>query len=305
MPLIQRATAALLLVAAVAGAGCERAPAPAAAPTPTEPAQAVEQLIADLRGNDFATYARHSVPPALYARLDLAWNEGRTRWPLTELPLDDRLPAFITALAEPGAEQHLLATYNRQFSGAGAELRSAASTLGLFATQYLHKEGDYSTDERAHYAQLVAAVSRWGQKAPLGDPQRARRAIPQLVAAARQTGLAGGPDRFRQLGMQRSLERFGPFFGRFKQVLATYGLDVDADLGSARATLIERDGDHARVALDYTLAGQKIRAQLAVERRDGHWYLSDALRHAETEAAPASAPAAAPAAMDPAAKPNR
>jgi hypothetical protein len=298
MPLIRRASAALLLVAALAVAGCERAPAPAAAPTPTEPAQAVEQLIQDLRRNDFASYARHSVPPALHARLDQAWNEGRTRWPLTELPLDDRLPAFLSALAAPGAEKQLLTTYNRQFSGAGAELRSAASTLGLFATQYLRKEGDYSADERAHYAQLVAALSRWGQKAPRGDPQRARRTIPQLVAAARQTGLAGGPDTFRQLGMQRSLERFGPFFARFKQVLTTYGLDVDADLASARATLVERDGDRGRVRLDYTLAGQKIEAHLAVERHDGHWYLSDALRHAETQAS-------APAPPQPATQPTR
>ncbi|HEY5805265.1 MAG TPA: hypothetical protein VIT90_16380 [Lysobacter sp.] len=299
MPLIRRATVALLLVAAVAATGCDRAPAPAAAaPTPTEPAQAVEQLIDDLRRNDFVAYARHSVPPALHARLDQAWNEGRTRWPLTELPLDDRLPDFLTALAAPGAEKQLLTTYNRQFSGAGAELRSATSTLGLFATQYLRKEGDYSADERAHYVQLVAALSRWGQKAPLGDPKRAQRAIPQLVAAARQTGLAGGADTFRQLGMQRSLERFGPFFGRFKQVLGTYGLGVDADLATARATLVEQDGDHGIIGLDYTLAGQKIHAQLAVERRDGHWYLSDALRHAETEAA---APAAAsPADVDPA-----
>ncbi|HEY5852012.1 MAG TPA: hypothetical protein VIT62_14755 [Lysobacter sp.] len=298
MPLIRRATAALLLVAAVAATGCDRAPAPAAAPTPTEPSQAVEQLIDDLRRNDFVAYARHSVPPALHARLDQAWNEGRTRWPLTELPLDDRLPDFLSALAAPGAEKQLLSTYNRQFSGAGAELRSATSTLGLFATQYLRKEGDYSADERAHYVQLVAALSRWGQKAPLGDPKRAQRAIPQLVAAARQTGLAGGADTFRQLGMQRSLERFGPFFGRFKQVLGTYGLDVDADLASARATLIKQEGDRGIIGLNYTLAGQKIHAQLAVERHDGHWYLSDALRHAQTEAAATAAP-------DPDAKPSR
>lgn len=299
MPSIRSAIAALLLVAAVAGTGCERAPAPVAAPTPTEPAQAVEQLIDDLRRSDLAAYARHAVPPALYARLDVAWTEGRTRWPLTELPLDDRLPAFITALAAPGAEKQLLTAYNRQFSGAGAELRSAAATLGLFATQYLRKEGDYSADERAHYAQLVKALSRWGQKAPLGDPQRARKAIPQLVAAARQTGLAGGPDTFRQLGMQRSLARFGPFFARFKQVLATYGLDVEADLGSARTELVERNDDKARVRLTYTLAGQPIEALLDVERHDGHWYLSDALRHAEAEAA-ARPDAAAAAAGDPA-----
>lgn len=305
MPSIARATAALMLPALLAVAGCERAPAPVVVPTPTEPTRAVEQLVRDLQANDLVSYSRHAVPPALLARLDLAWNEGRTRWPLTELPLDDRLPAFIDALAAPGAEKQLLAVHRRQFSGANAELRSAAATLGLFATQYLRNEGDYSADERAHYVQLVAAVSRWGQKAPLGDPQRARQAIPQLVAGARQTGLAGGPEQFRTLGMQRSLERLGPFFARLKQVLHTYGLDLDADLGSVRATLLTRDGDRARVRLDYTLAGQAIGAELDVQRIDGHWYLSDALRHAEVEASrPAADAGAATTAPDAPARPG-
>jgi len=284
MTSIARAIAALTLLAALVAAGCQRAPAPVVEPTPTEPTQAVEQLIRDLRRNDLVSYARHAVPPGLHARLDTAWSEGRTRWPLTDLPLDDRLPAFIDALSAPGAEKQLLTVYQRQFSGANAELRSAAATLGLFATQYLRAEGDYSDDERAHYAQLVSAISRWAQKAPLGDVQLARQAIPQLVAGARQTGLAGGPERFRALGMQHSLERMGPFFERLKRVLKMYGLDLDADLATAHASLIERDGDRARIRLQYTLAGKAIEAELAVERRDGHWYLSDALRHAEAEA---------------------
>jgi len=298
-----RATAALMLLAALAVAGCQRAPAPVVEPTPTEPTQAVEQLIRDLRRNDLVSYSRHAVPPELHARLDTAWAEGRTRWPLTDLPLDDRLPAFIDALSAPGAEKQLLTVYQRQFSGANAELRSAAATLGLFATQYLRAEGDYSDDERAHYAQLVSAISRWAQKAPLGDVQLARQTIPQLVAGARHTGLAGGPERFRSLGMHHSLERMGPFFERMKRVLKVYGLDLDADLGTARTSQIERDGDHARIRLQYTLAGKAIEAEVAVERRDGHWYMTDALRHAEAEAArPAngngSAPAPSPAAAD-------
>jgi len=303
MTSIARATAALTLLAALMAAGCQRAPAPVVEPTPTEPTQAVEQLIRDLRRNDLVSYSRHAVPPELRARLDLAWQEGRTRWPLTDLPLDDRLPAFIDALSAPGAEKQLLTVYQRQFSGANAELRSAAATLGLFATQYLRREGDYSDEERAHYVQLVGAISRWAQKAPLGDAQLARQAIPSLVAGARHTGLAGGPERFRQLGMQRSLEHMGPFFERMKRVLLAYGLDIDADLATARATLLERDGDRARIRLDYTLAGQAIQAELAVERRDGHWYLTDALRHAEVEAArPAAASGKAPKVLPPPAK---
>ena len=284
MPSNRRAIAAWLLAATALLGGCERGSAPVATPTPTEPTQAVKQLVDDLRRNDLSGYARHAVPPTLHARLETAWGEGRTRWPLTELPLDDRLPAFLTALAAPNAEKQLLTTYQRQFSGAHAELRSAAATLGLFATQYLKKEGDYSADERAHYVQLVAALGRWGQSAPLGDVQRARKAIPQLVAAARQTGLAGGPERFQASGMDHSLERLGPFFARFKQVLSVYGLDVDASLAATEATLISQTGDRARVQLRYTLAGQPIQAQLDMERVDGRWSPSDALRHANAEA---------------------
>lgn len=292
MSLNRRAIAAWMLAVTVLLGGCERTGTPPpATPTATEPTQAVKQLVEDLRRNDLAGYARHAVPPALHARLETAWSEGRTRWPLTELPLDDRLPAFLTALAAPNAEKQLLATYQRQFSGANAELRSAAATLGLFATQYLKKEGDYSADERAHYVQLVAALSRWGQSAPLGDVQRARKAIPQLVAAARQTGLAGGPERFQASGMDHSLERLGPFFARFKQVLAVYGLDLDAGLAATEATVVEHTGDRARVQLRYTLAGQAIQAELDMQRIDGRWYLRDALRHAESEA---SRPAVTP-----------
>ncbi|HEY0505123.1 MAG TPA: hypothetical protein VGD42_16700 [Lysobacter sp.] len=276
------AAAALLGLAAI-GAGCDRV-AGGRDSVAAQPVQAVTVLIADLRRDDLAAYARHAVPPILHARLETAWREGRTVWPLTELPLDAQLQEFITTLAAPGSEQRLLAAYRKQFAGAHGELRSAATTLGLFASQYVNQEGDYSEAERDHYTQLIAALSRWGQQAPLGDLARARAAVPQLAAAARTTGLAR-PDGFRQAGMERSLERLGPFFGRLRRVLVGYGLDFDAALASLDATLAEQTGDRARVRLRYTIAGQAVDAFVLVERRDGHWYLSDLLRHAEAEAA--------------------
>lgn len=282
---------ALAVIAGVvlALAGCGREDMSVSPLPPTEPAQAVTQLVADLRRNDLVAYASRALPPPLHARLETAWGERRTIWPLTELPLDDRLPGFITVLSAPGAEKTLLATYNRQFSGEQRELRSAVSTLGLFAAQYVRGADEYSEPERDHYVQLIAAVSRWGQQAPLSDPKRAKVAIPQLVAAARLTGLAG-PGKFHATGMERSLRRLGPFFARFKQVLLGYGLDLDAALDSARVELIEQTGDTARVRLRYTLGGQPVDAEVRVERRAGRWYLTDLLRHAEAEAA-APAPA--------------
>ncbi|MFC5578942.1 hypothetical protein ACFPOA_13090 [Lysobacter niabensis] len=273
----------MTLAFATALAGCDRVPAPGEA-TPTLPAQAVQQLVDDLRRDDLAAYAEHAVPPALHARLETAWSEGRTLWPLTELPLDQKFQGFLTALAEPRSEEKLLSTYQRQFAGAQAEIRTAATTLGLFTTQYVAKEAGYSEEERDHYRQLVAALAHWGQRAPLADATRARRAIPQVTWAARATGL-GHPDGLRRAGMKGSLRRLGPFFVRMERLLAEYGLDFDAALAGARITLAEQTDDRARVRLQYTLAGEPIDAFVRLERRDGRWYLSDLLRRAEAEAA--------------------
>ena len=178
----------------------------------------------------------------------------------------------------------MLAAYNRLFAGSVRELGSAASTLGLFAIQYVSSAEEYSEAERAHYTQLIAALSQWGRQAPLGDPAKARAAVPRLVAAARLTGLAGGLETFHATGMERSLARLGPFFARFKHVLRTYDLDLDQTLAGARATLVEQTGNRARVALDYTIGGQPVSAVVHLERHDGRWYLTDLLRHARAAA---------------------
>lgn len=281
---LSNAGLAMLLAATVVVGACRpQAPAPSEV-VPGGPAEAVTQLVGDLRRNDLVSYARHAIPPTLHARMESAWSEGRTVWPLTELPLDDRLQGFISALAAPGAEKRLSSVYDRQFAGQSRELRSAAATLGLFGVQYVRGEGDYSDDERAHYAQLLTALSQWGQQAPLGDAGRAHKSIPQLVSAARLTGLSG-EQAFRRAGMERSLRRLGPFFARFKKVLEGYGLDLDEALDGVQAVVEEQAGDRARVRLNYTMAGQAIEARVDVERREGRWYLSDILRHAEAEAA--------------------
>lgn len=272
---------------------CKPASEPAApgAAGATKPAEAVRLLTQHLHDNDLQAFARDAAPPALRPKLEQAWREGRTRWPLTELPFDERLPQLLAALSAPGSEKKLQQVFDRQFSGAHAELKAAAMSLGLFGVQYVRSEGDYSDDERQHYAQFVQAISQWGLSAPLGDPQRARRAIPQLTAAARQTRLASEAD-FRNAGMQESLRRLGPFMATVKQVLATYGLRLDESLSGLQASLQQQTGDRARVRLRYTLGGAEIDTIVGVERHGGRWYISDYLRDAEAAAALAGGPSA-------------
>ena len=239
----------------------------------------MQLLTRHLRDNDLAAFARDAVPPALHAQLQVAWQQGRTRWPLDELPFDDRLPGLLSTLAAPGAEARLQHGFDQQFAGAGTQIKGAAASLGLFGAQYIQRQGDYSDDERQHYAQLIQAASRWGTRAPLADRERVRRAILELTAAARRSGLASPAD-FSRLGMDDSLRRMGAFAAAFKQALVPYGLELDANLDAMRVTLQQQTGDTARVRMQYPFAGQDIDTIVAVERIDGRWYLSDYLRHA-------------------------
>src|SRR5690606_25584395 len=77
--------AAMLAACRPAPEGGEQAPArrPLAA---TRPAPAVRPLPAHLRASGLEAFASEAVPPELRARLRQAWAEGRTRWPLDELP---------------------------------------------------------------------------------------------------------------------------------------------------------------------------------------------------------------------------
>ena len=268
----------ILALAALLG-GCGR-PAPPDLPgAASEPAGAVRQLAGHLRSNDLAAFARDALPPAEHARLAEAWRQDRSRWPLTELPLDDRLPAILGTLAAPGSEQRLRREFDRQFAGQDAALRDAARSLTLFGGQYLKQQGDYSAEERGHYVQVVAALGTWAGQAPLGERKHAYAAIDRLAAAARATGLASEDD-LRQAGMEESLRRLGPFLAEAKAAVASYGLDLDRSLADLRTGLVEEDGDRATVRIHYPLAGSEIDTTVSLTRRDGHWYLTDYLDHA-------------------------
>jgi hypothetical protein len=274
----------LLLASLCALAGGCRPAADAPAPVDTspgadKPAQAVRLLTRHLHDNALDAYARDAVPADVHAQLEAAWREGRTRWPLDELPLGERLPQMLAALEKPGSEAGLRRTFDRQFANADREIDSTASTLGLFGVAYIRNEGDFSDSEREHYTQIVTAMSRWAQSAPLADPARGHAAIAKLAVAARRTGLASEAD-FARFGLQDSLRRLGPFAAVGKQALATYGLDLDASLAGLDASLQSQTGDTAKVRMRYTLGGEPIDAVVEVERHDGRWYLSDILRHA-------------------------
>jgi hypothetical protein len=274
-----RGTRTLLLCGLLAMAGCQRTPAPAPAAAASEPAAAVQRLARHLRDNDLVGFAHDAVPPAEYAGLESAWREGRSRWPLTELPLDEQLEPLLATLSAPASERSLQQGFNRNFANQNKDLRDAARSLGSFGVQYVKREGIYTAEERAHYAQVITALSEWGAQAPLGDPKLGAAAIPKLAAAARRTGLTS-EQVLRETGMSESLRRLGPFFAQVKATLASYGLSPDRSLSGLRTELIEQKGDRAQVRIHYPLGKRQIDTVVSLQRQEGRWYLVDHLHHA-------------------------
>jgi chorismate mutase len=299
MPL--RGIRTLLLCGLLALASCERTPVPAEVAA-SEPEASVRELAKHLRDNDLEGFARAAVPPTEYVRLEAAWREGRSRWPLTELPLDDQLEPLLAVLSAPGSERSLQQGFSRNFANQHKDLKDAAQSLGAFGVQYVKREGVYTDEERAHYAQVIAALSEWAAQAPLGDPKRGAAAIPKLAAAARKTGLTS-EQALREAGMSASLRKLAPFFAEAKATLASYGLSPDQSIAGLRTELVEQEGDRASVRVHYPLGKREIDTVVSLQRLDGHWYLTDHLRHsgqalttpaAESPEASESPPAVAP-----------
>ena len=244
------------------------------------PAAAVRQLAAHLQRNDLVGFARDAVPPDVHARLDTAWRAGQSRWPLTELPLEDKLVPMLAALSAKDAEKTLQRSFDRQFARQDRDLKEAARTLGLFGVQYVKNEGDYTQEERDHYAQVIAALGDWAQSAPLGDAALARTSLARLSPAARKSGLTS-EEALNDAGMVASLQRLTPFFIEAKATFTRYGLPLDTTFADLRTGLVEEKGDTATVRIHYPLGERDIDTVVSLTRRGGRWYLTDYLKHAE------------------------
>ncbi len=295
--LVRRLAVATMLAAVMAS--CERSPtigqtaanAGASCVQATTPEAAVTLLTDALRINALETIPCRAVPPAMQDALEQAWREDRSRWPISELPLSMKLPAVLNALNGAAAETKLRIAFDRQFGGQTGELQSAARGLGLFAVRYIQKESSYQPDQRAHYADLIVALGDWSNHAPLGDRTLGHQAISLLVAGANASSIHDDAG-LHAAGMRGSLRGLTPLYIKSKQALALYGLSLDDTLSSVQASPKDRDGDHARVHVRYLVHGEPVEADIAVERRDGHWYLGGMLADAQQalDAAPPTLP---------------
>jgi len=274
MPWAQRITAAVLTCALLALAACHPSQPPQVADTPDGPAATVRHLAQLLQRNDLSGFARAAVPAQDYRTFAEAWQQDLSRWPLSELPLPEKIVPMLAALSANDAERQLGQDYDRQLAGQAADLRNAAQTLGLFVGQYVRTQGDFTPSQRAHFGQVVPALSTWAQNAPLADAPRAHTALRTLVAAARASRIDSDAD-LKTAGMEGALQQLDPFLAAFSGVLADYGLPLAESLDKLQTGAVTTQDDLAMVAVTYPLAGKTIQLTVTLRRQADHWYVAD------------------------------
>jgi len=283
LPLQHRAYWRWLVCAAILLVACQQDavdPPDFATGPVSEPAAAIYRLAEHLQRNDLAAYARAAIPPQRYAELETAWASGYSRWPLSELPLSEHLPALLAHLAAENASEELKIAFRTQIAKEANDLRSTAQFIALWARQYLRQNESYTPSQRAHYQQVIAALSDWAQTAPFTDPWRANNAISHLTAAARITAL-DSDEAFQRTGMHLSLVRMGPSFSALKRTLADYGLSIDGALVGLRAELVQQSTNQAIVRVRYPLAEKNIDFHIRMERHRGKWYPTQTLHQVD------------------------
>jgi hypothetical protein len=259
---------------------------------PGDPVAAVEGLAQALADDDLVRYSRLSVPPALYTQVEARWKaKVAAAPPPTPVQVRD-YNHWMGQLTAPDAEATLYASLDPKLTRLEKEIGGQwplmKATAGLFVNGVIQANDKLSPAEKAHFKAIGAAFSDWATAERFTDRKSAKQAIAVVTRTARDLDLPTLAQA-RKLEMEPAFAKAGIGWHGLKQLLAVYGIDVDAALDGLDATLKSADGDTAIVAGTYPLMGKSIAFEMELVRRDGRWYPAHAVRQAEAELAQAPA----------------
>lgn len=277
----------LLATAVLMLAGCQRSADDSAA-ADRAPTGAAQQLIADLRHDDLATFWKHSLPPADYAALVERWRRGQAAQSGNDTARAG-YRQFMDSLTAPGAGDAL--TRRLQVKTTDVEDRYGDQVPVLIAIgggvfrSIVAADLALSPRQEQGLRDALAPAVAWAQRAPWLDRQRAGRAAAVAVDTARSLQLAT-LDQLHALDFPTAMAKASRLWAGAKQALALYGLSLDAVLDSAKVTLVSQQAGVAHVRIDYLLNGQPQQVVLKMRQVDGRWYADAMPQLARAIAAP-------------------
>lgn len=276
--------AALLLLGLLLAACRSDQPAPSA----DDPVAAIRAQAQALRDNDLARYAQLTLPPDLYAGMEQRWNAAAASAEPVPALQRAEFDEMLQRLTAENAEVELFRLYSKRMDTLEKEIAGQwpmlQATAAIFLKAAVDNNAELDAEEKTHAQASVSAVLAWITPELLTDRERARKAIAELTASARQLQLTS-LEQTRQLDLQQALAKGGIAMAGLKRVGRIYGFDADASLDALQVEYLDGDDQQARLRVRYPLLGEEIAFDVDMQRRDGGWYNARTLRAAEAELA--------------------
>lgn len=156
-----------------------------------------------------------------------------------------------------------------------AELRvpMLAGQMQFFieASKGLAEAEELSEQHRAELLALLGATQMYLARTDVLDPARFRKAVQDVVLAARAAGVYS-LDQLEQLQFDERLIRFSHFLSAGKRALAHYDLDANAVLRSARFRTLDQSDNTATVEVELTVLDVRVHFPLNLYAHQGRWY---------------------------------
>jgi len=274
LPALAACALALVFLAACGKKEEGQSPAALAASTDT-PVEAVQAAAKHLRKGDLLAAMQVSLPPDEVERMRADWVAGRDAVDKDE---DAEFAEMMAKLTAPDAEQRMYDELEPQLAKFEAEMAGQIPMMiGMgqgFAAQAIASNEKLTPEQKAQANEAVAATAAWLQTVPWADRQVLRRAIGKAASTARDINLPT-MDAARALDFDQAMGKAGIAFGGIKEILAMYGLSLDALFDSVRAEQLSVDGDSARVRVHFKLFDKALWHDTDMRRVDGRWYGKD------------------------------
>ncbi len=293
-------TAALLLGA------CSGKDNPAK-PGGSSPEAAVQSSIDLLKAGDFDALWKHALPPADYANMRADWDLQRKNAEPVSAEDRARFNEAMQKLTQPDAETALYAELEPKLTAMEQQYKDQLPVM-ISVGEALLKSGlaqntTLSETQKEQANSVIDVLAPWARETPWFDQAKARQAIGVAVTTARKLDLKD-PDQLRTMDFDAAMGKYANGYAGLKQLLAIYGLSVDATLDSIKLSQVSNSNGHAVVKIDYTLLGKPLSTESKLVQQDGRWYSEDMLENArkshrelsQQPAAPSSSAAPATAA---------
>ncbi|MFO1506596.1 MAG: hypothetical protein U1F23_05895 [Lysobacterales bacterium] len=279
---------AAFAAAALVGACGRSAPPPQAASGLASPVNAIEALVALARRNDVAGLLAAALPPAEHAHFVAGWEARRSG----SQPTDEqksRYHDWVTQLVAPGSEGALFSAAAPRLAAFNERYRQQSPMYVAMGAAWLKAllgdQKGLDANDRAAADQVIDAVAKWAGGLNFADPARLKVAIGIAAKTARKVDLPT-LDAVRALPFDAAMQKLAITGSGLKDVLAVYGLSLDAVLDSVTPEVVANDGQAATVRIGYSILGVHGTTMTRWRNVEGRWYPA---RFVDAPDAPAAA----------------